>query len=65
MVGTLFRRLAEAQESDLLSYMLFDGEFARTLIEIGRADARARHDELCALFERALASGASAARTGT
>lgn len=64
MVGTLFRRLAEARESDLLSYMLFDGEFARTLIDIGRADARARHDELCALFERALASPEAAARTG-
>jgi NTE family protein len=29
---------------------LFDGEFAAQLIELGRADARARHAELCALF---------------
>jgi NTE family protein len=65
MVGTLFRRLADGQESDLLSYMLFDGDFARVLIDIGRADARARHDELCTLFEHALASRARAARTGT
>lgn len=65
MVGSLFRRLGDAQESDLLSYMLFDGEFARQLIEIGWQDARARHDELCALFDLALASPATAARTGT
>ena len=52
--GRLMRRLArrEAQdESDLLSYLLFDGEFARQLIELGRDDARARHAELCSFFE--------------
>jgi NTE family protein len=51
--GRLLRRLAESDaphESDLLSYLLFDGEFARRLIEVGRADARARHEELCAFF---------------
>lgn len=58
--GRLLRRLAEQgapDESDLLSYLLFDGEFARRLIEIGAADARARHDELCEFFE-AMARGA-------
>ncbi len=56
--GRLMRRLAGApgreiaqNESDLLSYVLFDGRFARQLIELGQADARARHDELCAFFE--------------
>jgi NTE family protein len=55
--GRLMRRLAGASgtiahnESDLLSYLLFDGRFAAQLIELGRADARARHDELCAFFE--------------
>ena len=55
--GRLMRRLAGAKgvvaqnESELLSYLLFDGRFAGTLIELGRADARARHDELCAFFE--------------
>jgi hypothetical protein len=29
---------------------IFDGEFAAQLIELGRADARARHYELCAPF---------------
>lgn len=52
--GRLMRRLGEREardESDLLSYLLFDGEFARQLIEVGRQDARARHAELCAFFE--------------
>ncbi|MDB4942511.1 MAG: hypothetical protein JWP97_2045 [Labilithrix sp.] len=52
--GRMMRRLAERdpdEESDLLSYLLFDGDYAGQLIEIGRADARARHDELCAFFE--------------
>ncbi len=50
----LFARLAEreaADGSDLLSYLLFDGGFAAELIELGRADARARHAELCQFFE--------------
>ncbi|HVY47866.1 MAG TPA: patatin-like phospholipase family protein [Minicystis sp.] len=54
--GRLIRRLATSEggdpnESDLLSYLLFDGRFARELVELGRADARARHDELCAFFD--------------
>jgi NTE family protein len=53
MAGRLMKRLAEPDsrnESDLLSYLLFDGAFCGQLIELGRADARARHDELCAFF---------------
>jgi NTE family protein len=37
-------------ESDLLSYLLFDGEFCTPLAELGRADARAREEELAAFF---------------
>lgn len=37
-------------ESDLLSYLLFDGEFAAPMIELGRADARAREEELVRFF---------------
>ena len=51
--GRLMRRLAEPEsrnEADLLSYLLFDGTFAGQLIEVGRADARARHEELCSFF---------------
>jgi len=53
LAGRLIRRLAEPEsrnEADLLSYLLFDGTFAGQLIELGRADARARHEELCAFF---------------
>jgi NTE family protein len=52
LLGRALRALADddGSDSDLLSYVLFDGEFAGQLIELGRADARARHDELCAFF---------------
>ncbi|MBI4509410.1 MAG: patatin-like phospholipase family protein [Deltaproteobacteria bacterium] len=53
LVGRFIRTLADgdpSREADLLSYLLFDGEFARQLIELGRADARAHHAELCASF---------------
>lgn len=46
----LLRRLAEHEarsESDLLSYVLFDGRFAAQLIALGREDAKKRHVELC------------------
>jgi NTE family protein len=54
LTGRLIRRLADPEsqnEADLLSYLLFDGKFARILIELGREDAKARHDELAAFFE--------------
>ncbi|MBK9029838.1 MAG: patatin-like phospholipase family protein [Myxococcales bacterium] len=51
--GVALRWLADGDPhrvGDLLSYLLFDGAFARALIELGQADARARHAELVALF---------------
>jgi len=54
MIGGVIRRISEwegAGEADLLSYILFDGEFASRLIELGRNDARARHAELCTFFD--------------
>lgn len=50
----LLSKLAEGEarhESDLLSYLLFDGGFADQLIELGRADAAKKEDELAALFD--------------
>ena len=47
------RVLAEGTGSpsaDLVSYLLFDGGYAERLIDLGRHDARAHHDELCALL---------------
>ncbi|MDP9151475.1 MAG: patatin-like phospholipase family protein [Myxococcota bacterium] len=53
LLGRAMRRLAEGDsEADLLSYVLFDGAFAGRLIEIGRSDARARHDELVHFFAK-------------
>ncbi|HEX8795408.1 MAG TPA: patatin-like phospholipase family protein [Polyangiaceae bacterium] len=57
LMGRALRRIAEGEsEADLLSYVLFDGDFCGQLIEMGRADARAKHDELVSLFERRLSA---------
>ena len=50
----LISRLAGGEarrENDLLSYLLFDGEFASDLIELGRRDAASKAEELAALFQ--------------
>jgi NTE family protein len=52
-VGRLFARLAEGEsphEADLLSYLLFDGAFAATLMDMGYGDARHQREDLLALF---------------
>ncbi len=41
---------AEAQEADLLSYLLFDRNFTKPLTDLGHADAKAREGELVAFF---------------
>lgn len=53
MIGRMMRQLAareSTREADLLSFLLFDGEYAQRLIELGKHDAAAHHDELCELF---------------
>jgi NTE family protein len=42
--------LGVENEADLASYLLFDGPFCRRLIEMGRADAQARRDDLVDFF---------------
>lgn len=39
-----------APDADLASYLLFDGTFARKLIDMGRSDAEARREELLQFF---------------
>ncbi|MGH7271020.1 MAG: patatin-like phospholipase family protein [Polyangiaceae bacterium] len=45
--------LGVESEADLASYLLFDGPFCRKLIEMGRADAQARRDDLLDFFRDA------------
>lgn len=42
--------IGAGDEADLASYLLFDGYYCRQLIEMGRADAHARRDEILAFF---------------
>jgi len=45
-----FSSEADAQEADLLSYLLFDRNFTRPLADLGHADAKAREQELIRFF---------------
>jgi NTE family protein len=56
-VGPLTRYLLQraardgpTREADWASYLLFDGGYARDLIELGRADAHAKADEIKQFF---------------
>lgn len=52
--NAILRRVADGDPSrtgDLMAYLMFDGGFTRQLIDLGRADARAHHESLCALFD--------------
>ncbi len=56
LLGRVMRRVVEGEsEADFVSYVLFDGVFAGRLIELGRSDARARHDQLVAFFAKRVA----------
>ena len=43
-------RLGDQAESDFLSFVMFDGQFARRLIEIGRSDVLRRSKEVERFF---------------
>ena len=42
--------VGESTEADLASYLLFDGSFAKSLIELGRSDAEARKHDIADFF---------------
>ena len=42
--------MGSGSDADLVSSLLFDGAFTSRLIDLGRADASARRDELLAFF---------------
>ena len=56
--------MGEATEADLASYLLFDGSFAKRLIDLGRADAEARRHEIAEFFGSADDDGTPHASEG-
>lgn len=64
LAGMALKRMVDREggESDLLSYLMFDGGFAETLIDLGRADARARRAEWVKFWSEAPECAAEAAQ---
>ena len=56
--------VGESTESDLASYLLFDGGFAKKLIDLGRADAEARKHEIAEFFGSAMEQAPPVEATG-
>lgn len=51
-VGQAFMRMLDvgSRDADLASYLMFDGSFARRLIDLGRKDAHEQRDEIASFF---------------
>jgi len=64
LAGMALRRMVDrdTEESDLLSYLMFDGGFAEMLIDLGRADARARRAEWVKFWSESPECAAEAAQ---
>ena len=64
LAGMALRRMVDSddKESDLLSYLMFDGGFAELLIDLGRADARAQRAEWVKFWSEAPECAAEAAQ---
>ena len=56
VMARFIRRAVEAEdpeaESDLASYVLFDSEYLKALIDLGFSDAERQKDEIAAIFDR-------------
>ncbi len=49
----------DSEESDLLSYLLFDSSYTASIEDLGYADARARETEIIRFLEQAIKAGHS------
>jgi NTE family protein len=61
--GMAFRTLTRGspeEEADLLSYLLFEGEYAAELMDLGRSDAERHEEELLRFFSDEADTGAAA-----
>jgi NTE family protein len=64
LAGMALKRMVDREggESDLLSYLMFDGGFAELLIDLGRSDARARQEDWLKFWSESPECAAEAAQ---